>query len=56
VLAKLERTPYAARFKEVFGENIFVERAKASMHATYAIERFEFEDPGFRPYTSKSDY
>ncbi|MFM0343580.1 hypothetical protein [Paraburkholderia sp. RL17-347-BIC-D] len=56
MLAKLERTPYAARFKEVFGENIFVERAKASMHATYAIERFEFEDPRFDPHRSKSDY
>jgi hypothetical protein len=26
------------------------------MHATYAIERFAFDDPGFHPYTSKSDY
>jgi cytochrome c peroxidase len=56
VLAKLERTPYAARFKEVFRQDIFVDRAKAFAQAMYAIERFELEDPSFHPYTSKFDY
>jgi cytochrome c peroxidase len=56
VLAKLEHAPYAARFKEVFGQNIFADRAKAFTQAMYAIERFELEDPSFHPYTSKFDY
>jgi cytochrome c peroxidase len=56
VLAKLQHTPYAARFKEVFGQNIFADPTKAFKQAMYAIERFELEDPSFRPYTSKFDY
>ena len=55
VLAKLEHAPYAARFKEVFGQNIFTDRTKAFTQAMYAIERFELEDPSFHPYTSKFD-
>jgi cytochrome c peroxidase len=35
VLAKLGQARYAARFKEVFGQNSFVNHAKAM----YAIER-----------------
>ncbi|WP_425596403.1 cytochrome-c peroxidase, partial [Paraburkholderia fungorum] len=56
VLAKLERAPYAARFREVFGQNIFADRTKAFAQAMAAIERFELEDPSFHPYTSKFDY
>ncbi|WP_259461443.1 cytochrome-c peroxidase, partial [Paraburkholderia fungorum] len=56
VLAKLEQAPYAARFREVFGQNIFADRTKAFAQAMYAIERFELEDPSFHPYTSKFDY
>ncbi|NML99914.1 cytochrome-c peroxidase, partial [Paraburkholderia sp. RP-4-7] len=56
VLAKLEHAPYAARFKEVFGQNIFTDPNKAFTQAMYAIERFELEDPSFHPYTSKFDY
>ncbi|MFT4069059.1 cytochrome-c peroxidase [Paraburkholderia sp.] len=56
LLAKLRNTPYAARFKEVFGQNIFADPSKAFAQAMYAIERFELEDPSFHPYTSKFDY
>jgi cytochrome c peroxidase len=56
VLAKLQHTLYAARFKEVFGQNIFADPTKAFTQAMYAIERFELEHPSFRPYTSKLDY
>ncbi|SDI59339.1 cytochrome-c peroxidase [Paraburkholderia phenazinium] len=56
VAQKLEHAPYAARFKEVFGQNIFVDPHKAFTQAMYAIERFELEDPSFHPYTSKFDY
>ncbi|MFM0465843.1 cytochrome c peroxidase, partial [Paraburkholderia sediminicola] len=33
VLAKLQQTPYAARFKEVFGQNIFADPTKAFAQA-----------------------
>ncbi len=56
VVAKLQRAPYAARFKQLFGETIFVMPDAALRQAMYAIERFELEDPSFRPYTSKFDY
>ncbi|WP_267956800.1 cytochrome-c peroxidase [Paraburkholderia sp. HP33-1] len=56
LLAKMQRAPYAARFKEVFGQNIFADSSKAFTQAMYAIERFELEDPSFHPYTSKFDY
>ncbi|TDN62480.1 cytochrome c peroxidase [Paraburkholderia sp. BL10I2N1] len=56
VLSKLERAPYAARFKEVFGQNIFADPSRAFTQAMYAIERFELEDPDFHPYNSKFDY
>ncbi len=55
VLAKLERAPYATRFKEVFGQNVFADPTKAVTQAIYAIECFELEDPSFHPYTSKFD-
>ena len=55
VVAKLERAPYAARFKQVFGETIFVSKDTALRQAMAAVERYELEDPGFRPYTSKFD-
>ena len=55
VLSKLRHAPYAARFKEVFGQNIFADPGKAFTQAMYAIERFELEDPSFHPYTSKFD-
>lgn len=53
---KLALAPYAVRFKEVFGQNIFADPHKAFTQAMYAIERFELEDPSFHPYTSKFDY
>ncbi|MDE1181165.1 cytochrome c peroxidase [Paraburkholderia sp.] len=55
LLAKLQHTPYAARFKDVFGQNIFVDPAKAFTQAMYAVERFELEDDSFHPYSSKFD-
>ncbi len=40
----------------MFGQNIFADPHMAFTQAMYAIERFELEDPSFRPYTSKFDY
>ena len=56
VIAKLEHAPYAARFKEVFGQNVFAARAKAFTQPMYAIEHFELADPSFHPDPSKFDY
>ncbi|WP_321855539.1 cytochrome-c peroxidase [Paraburkholderia tropica] len=55
VAAKLERAPYAARFKQLFGETIFVSKDAAVHQAMQAVERFELEEPSFHSYTSKFD-
>jgi len=55
VVARLAKAPYAARFRQVFGDTVFATRAVALRDAMYAIERFELEDPSFHPYTSKFD-
>lgn len=55
VVAKLARAPYAARFKQVFGETVFDAPQVALHEAMTAIERYELEEPDFHPYTSKFD-
>jgi cytochrome c peroxidase len=55
VIAALEHAPYAVRFRQVFGQAIFVDQKAALAQAMYAIERFELEDPSFHPYDSKFD-
>ncbi|QGZ61798.1 cytochrome-c peroxidase [Paraburkholderia acidisoli] len=55
VVARLERAPYAARFRQVFGETIFVSKDMALRQAMRAVERYELEEPGFHPYSSKFD-
>lgn len=55
VVAKLARAPYAARFKQVFGETVFDSPQAALSEAMTAIERYELEEPDFHPYTSKFD-
>jgi cytochrome c peroxidase len=56
VVAKLAQAPYAARFKQVFGETVFDTPEVALRQAMTAIERYELEEPDFHPYTSKFDY
>ena len=55
VAAKLERAPYARRFVELFGANIFNDRKQLLAEAMFAIARYEVEDPSFHPYNSKYD-
>ncbi len=55
VVAKIERAPYAAAFRAVFGANVFGDTKDAFASAMHAIERFELTDPSFHPYTSKFD-
>jgi cytochrome c peroxidase len=55
VAARLQRAPYAARFRKLLGADIFDDYRRAYSQALTAIERFELEDPSFRPYDSKYD-
>ena len=53
--ARLRQAGYAARFRQVFGADIFDHPAAAVARATDALEAFQTQDPSFRPYTSKFD-
>lgn len=55
VAAKLQRAPYAAEFRHVFGAQVFDHPQQAYQNALLALERFELEDPSFHPYSSKFD-
>lgn len=55
VVARLRRAAYAGEFRGVFGAGVFDDPARAYAQALFAVERFELEDPSFRPYTSKYD-
>ncbi len=55
VVAKLAGAPYAARFRQVFGETVFETPEVALREAMTAVERYELEEPDFHPYTSKFD-
>ncbi|MCA8089643.1 c-type cytochrome [Burkholderia anthina] len=56
VVGKLRRAPYAPRFRQVFGAHALDDPRLAFANAMRALERFEFDDPSFHPYTSKFDY
>jgi len=55
VAAKLKHAPYAQRFADLFGANIFSDRRRLMSEAMFAIARYEVEDPSFHPYNSKYD-
>jgi cytochrome c peroxidase len=55
VTARLSKSAYAARFREVFGQDIFSRPADALAALGKALERFQFDDPGFQPFDSKFD-
>ncbi|WP_306591020.1 cytochrome-c peroxidase [Geothrix sp. 21YS21S-4] len=55
VVERLKEATYAAEFKAVFGPNIFNDAEKAYQAMTLAIQRYELEEPAFRPYDSKYD-
>jgi len=56
VAAKLQRTPYAPRMKELFGASMFDDARFAVAEVLFAVGRYQIEDPSFHPYTSKFDY
>ncbi|WP_371884089.1 cytochrome-c peroxidase [Caballeronia sp. S22] len=55
VTAKLSKSAYAARFREVFGQDIGSRPADALAALGKALERFQFDDPSFQPFDSKFD-
>lgn len=55
VVTTLQRASYAAEFRQVFGKEIFSDPARAYAAALAALERFELDDPSFRPFTSRFD-
>ena len=55
VARKLALAPYAAQFKRVFGARILEHPQQALARARDALARFELEDPGFHPFSSRYD-
>lgn len=55
VIAKLAKASYAAEFKALFGQGIFDQPQAAFDRVTYALERYQREDPDFAPFSSKFD-
>jgi cytochrome c peroxidase len=55
VIDRLRGRPYAARFKQVFGQDIFDDAAAAFDRVAFALERYQQEDVEFAPFTSKFD-
>lgn len=56
VAGRLRRAPYAARFAALFGGAVFDTPAFAVAEAMFAVGRYQTEESGFHPYTSKFDY
>ena len=56
VAAKLAQAPYADRFAQLFGAAVFDNPQMAVSEAMFAVARYEIEEPGFHPYTSKFDH
>jgi cytochrome c peroxidase len=55
VARKVQRSAYAATFRQVFGEDVFADANKTFASVGMALEAFETEDMSFHPYTSKFD-
>ncbi len=52
---KLRRAPYAARFAELIGNSLWSDPRLTVSEALFAVARYQIEDPGFHPYSSKFD-
>jgi cytochrome c peroxidase len=55
VIARLARSPNAARFREVFGAEAFGDTERAFANLAAAIAQFEVENPDFHRFDSKYD-
>jgi cytochrome c peroxidase len=56
LVARLARTPYAAEFRQVFGQDIFDDEQATALAVTFALAQYQKLDPEFRPFNSKYDY
>jgi cytochrome c peroxidase len=54
-VARLARSPNAARFRAVFGADAFDDPERAFANLAAAIAQFEVESPDFHPFDSKYD-
>jgi cytochrome c peroxidase len=55
VAHKLASGPYAAQLQQLFGAGLFENPGMTVDEATFAIGRYEIENPAFHPFTSKYD-
>ena len=55
ILTRLKQSPYAARLQQLLGPEALADSAHALHSVGRALERFEFTDPTFHPYSSKYD-
>lgn len=55
VAAILADAPYAYRFRQLFGPNIFRQPSLAVAEALSALARYQIEDRSFHPYNSRYD-
>ncbi len=55
VAQQLHRAPYAARFVQLFGPQIFDRASTVVGEALFAVARYQIEDRSFHPYSSKYD-
>jgi cytochrome c peroxidase len=53
--AKLAKASYAADFRALFGDAIFADGGAAMDRATFALQRYQLEDPDFASFDSKYD-
>ncbi len=55
VARRLAAAPYAPQFRRVFGAAVFERPQDVMADMGTALARFELEDPGFHPYSSRYD-
>jgi cytochrome c peroxidase len=55
IAEKLRHAPYAKKFAALFGEGILKNDNLLVAEATFAVSRYQVEEPSFHPYTSKFD-
>jgi cytochrome c peroxidase len=55
VVAKVQRAPYAAQFRQAFGEGVFNDKSLAFKGILMSLETFQQSPEDFYPYSSKYD-
>jgi len=55
VVAKVEQAAYAARFRAIFGDDVFAEPVRAQSAVLLSLEVFQHSPKDFYPYSSRYD-